>query len=609
MHSSVNLNMKNYLKFVLSLFGFWLLFFLLIRILFVGYQFLFGYKINFEFLIKSLCYGVYMDLSMTAYLIALPLFVYFINKWIPFQKILFIYHSILILILSGITAADITLYREWGFRLDKTAFLYLTAFQEAGSFISGFNIISCILLFFLFVWLGYFLLMKFKFNPTNSYYTYVLNILLFPALIIPMRGGFSIIPMNPGKVYFSNLPYANHIALNAPWNILYTALQVKKINTNIQFMSQKQADEIVDSLFQDKNENVLNILKGTRPKVLIFIMESFTAKLINKKYNEKEITPRLNEWIKKGIYFSKAYSTGDRTEIGLASILSGFPAQPQSSIVHFPKKTEKLPSLIRSLKQLDYNSTFYYGGDISFASMSSFIYNSGIDKIIDKSSFSPKTYNAKWGVHDHILFEKVYDDILKDSSQFLKICLSLSSHPPYDIPEDYYWNENQEEVLFLNTVHYTDKHLGIILDKLAALPIWNDLMILVVADHGCRFPGNDLYHVPEKFHIPIWFGGGAITMDSTITNVISQNDIAPSILHQFGVSNEAFDFSQNIFSLNHKQTAYYAFNNGFGWVDNGGVQVFSNDNKKIILSQDNPKTNMNIAKAYLQKIWNTFNAL
>ena len=146
------------------------------------------------------------------------------------------------------------------------------------------------------------------------------------------------------------------------------------------------------------------------------------------------------------------YSTGDRTEIGLASILSGFPAQPQSSIVHFPKKTEKLPSLIRSLKQLDYNSTFYYGGDISFASMSSFIYNSGIDKIIDKSSFSPKTYNAKWGVHDHILFEKVYDDILKDSSQFLKICLSLSSHPPYDIPEDYYWNENQEEVL-LSLIH------------------------------------------------------------------------------------------------------------------------------------------------------------
>ncbi len=603
-----SIQMKYYFNFVFRLTGFWLLYFCFLRLAFIGYQLFFHYSLSVNENAQTFFYGVYMDLASTAFLISIPFIVFFVSPWISFRTFLYWYSTCCIAIISGIYAADISLYREWGFRLDKTAFSYLDKFQEAGSFISVFNIVVAILFFCLNAFVGTFLYKKivhirsFQLNRP----VFLIHLILTPALIIPMRGGLSIIPMNPGKVYFSNNPFANHCALNTCWNLIYSFSQARKVKTKLKFMELDEMNRLFSSYIQQKNNRTESILKTDRPKIVFFLLESFTAKMIGQSYKGLEITPNLNKWFKKGMYYDQAYSTGDRTEIGLASTLSGFPAQPQSSIVHFPNKTAKLPSFIRALKNEHYQTSFYYGGDVSFASMNTYLYNCGIDKIIDKEQFPKESYNAKWGVHDHILFEKLYADLTMDTSRYLKICLSLSSHPPYDLPESRTWFEAKEEVQFLNTVHYADKHLGSFLDRLAQLKIWDDLLVVVIADHGCRFPGNSPYHVPEKFHIPIWFGGGAVKVDSVSHSIVSQNDLAASLLSQMNISNSNFEFSRNFFLGDYKPTAYYAYNNGFGWIESSSKRVFSNDKMELILTEGIPQTDFNIAKAFLQKVVTSF---
>ena len=66
---------------------------------------------------------------------------------------------------------------------------------------------------------------------------------------------------------------------------------------------------------------------------MICILETFTAEVNHKKYKDKEIMPRLNQLVQDGIYFPNAYGCGDRTDKGVVSVLSGYPAQPQSSIM------------------------------------------------------------------------------------------------------------------------------------------------------------------------------------------------------------------------------------------------------------------------------------
>lgn len=602
--------MRHYFQFIFRFYGFWLIFFSVLRIYFLLFQLFFGYRLTANELLGSIFYGIYMDLAFVSFIVVIPFLIYFINKWIPFRKVVYWYSTILIALIAGIYAGDISLYREWGFRLDKTAFSYLDKFQEAGSFISVFNILLVVCFFCLIAFSGTYLYQKIfttrKFEL--KYSTIWIHLIIVPALIIPMRGGLGIIPMNPGKVYFSTNPFANHCALNTCWNLAYSFSQARKVNARLQFMEAAEMNRLFDTWKLQKDNPQPRILNKQRPKILFFLLESFTAKMIGSNYKNQEITPRLNEWFKRGMYFKQAYSTGDRTEIGLACALSGFPAQPQSSIVHHPRKTEKLPSLIRSLKNENYHSSFYYGGDISFASMNSYLYNCGIESIIDKSYFPKESYNAKWGVHDHILFERLLADIAIDTSLFFKLCLSLSSHPPYDIPESRTWFESKEEVQFLNTAHYTDKYMGNVLDSLSHLPIWDDLLVIVVADHGCRFPGNSAYHLPEKFHIPIWFGGGAVGVDSTSESIVSQNDIAASLLGEMNISNDSFEFSRNFFSADYKPSAYYAYNNGFGWLEPECARVFSNDKMEIILTEGNPQTDFNIAKAFLQKVLTVFDS-
>lgn len=601
--------MKNYLRLIGSLYVFWMLFFFSLRMIFIVIQLINGFKFNFADGIFSVFYGAYMDLAMASYIMLIPLLLFFFQRWLPFNRINYSYSLLCVFLFSALYAGDAVLYKEWGFRLDKAAFAYLLKLREAASFVSVGNSIALVFLFLLYSFLGIFLFKTFyeKFVSDDSRWIYLSNLLIIPLLIIPMRGGLDIIPMNPGKVYFSNNPFSNHAALNVPWNLMYSALQAGSGDFNIHFMDDELANRTLDTLFADRNSNTEYVLNNKKPNVLFIVLESFTANLVDSKYQGTEVTPRLNEWLRKGIYCSNAYASGDRTEIGMAAIFSGFPAQPQSAIVHYPRKTEQLPSLIRNLNKDGYHSSFYYGGDASFASMNSYLLNSGCEYIMDKHQFPKSSYNAKWGVHDHILFEKLYDEIKNDSALFLKICLSLSSHPPFDIPESPTWENKDEESQFLNTAHYTDKHLGILLDRLSLLPVWNNLLIVISADHGARFPGNNQYHVPQKFKIPIWFGGGVVTKTMNIDHVSSQNDIAATVLYQLGLSNDEFLFSKNMFSGMNKAFAYYAFNNGFGWVDEHGVQVYSNDKKEIILSEGQPVMNIQTGKAFLQKVLSEFN--
>ena len=81
------------------------------------------------------------------------------------------------------------------------------------------------------------------------------------------------------------------------------------------------------------------------------------------------------------------YSSGFRTEQGLVSILSGFPAQPNNSIITSPGKAEQLPSLNIELGKKGYQSSFYYGGEVEFANMKSYLLNTHFEKIVDKNNF------------------------------------------------------------------------------------------------------------------------------------------------------------------------------------------------------------------------------
>ena len=277
----------------------------------------------------------------------------------------------------------------------------------------------------------------------NNKYRFVqaLLILLFTgSLIIPIRGGFQLSPLNQSSVYFCNNQYANNAAVNPSWNFMFSAIQMNQLNKNLyEYMKNEEVDAIINPLFEaeGKTEQVVNDSSSSNTNVILIIWESFTEKVLNKSIEGKPAIKFFPELIKEGIYFSNCYSSGDRTDKGVSAIISSYPALPKGSIINYPEKTAKLQGLGKIFSDNGYATEFYYGGEPEFMNIKSYLNAQNFQQLITKNDFKEADMNSKWGAHDDVVMRKIVNDIPKMKEPFFTTWLTLSSHEPFETPVPY----------------------------------------------------------------------------------------------------------------------------------------------------------------------------
>ena len=257
--------------------------------------------------------------------------------------------------------------------------------------------------------------------------------ILLASLIIPIRGGVGIAPINAGTVYFNENMFVNHTAINVFWNVGSSVFNQKPTRNPYNYGDLASAKALTDSLTVKKGLPV-KVLNTSRPNILIIVLESFGSALIGPLGGDPLTTPCFNSYVDKGILFTNFYASGNRTDKAMPAILNGYPAQPVASIMKEPKKTQSLPGIVKTLCESGYSSSFWYGGDINFANFNSFVINAGFKNIITKKNFDPVYYNSKWGVHDNVLFEALADSMKTVKEPFVNVVLTLSSHEPFEVP-------------------------------------------------------------------------------------------------------------------------------------------------------------------------------
>jgi phosphoglycerol transferase MdoB-like AlkP superfamily enzyme len=447
--------MRQRLRLLASYATFWIIFQIVIRAIFLLYNNELTKDLTSGEIARVFWSGIRMDLSISGYFMALTALliaatVFFQERWLYI-----ILHTIsitLIVLSSIITIVDIELYRHWGFRLDTTPFFYIAGAESeaAGSVeilvvIKLFLILTALVTIALFVYSNW-LMPNFKLlEPTHKRKALVL-VLIAALMFIPIRGSFTVAPMNSGFVYFHKTKaYANHAALNVIWNFLHSLSKSSNIKYPEKFFDKEKSNEYFES-FYPQSDSTYHLFKVKKPNVILFVLESFTADVIEPLGGLKDLTPNLNKLAEEGILFDNFYSSGDRTDKGVVSILSGYPAQTQTSISKFPNKTEKLPYLTREMNRLGYTSSFYYGGDINFANFRSYLTNCQFNTLTTEDEFEIEDYEPnKWGYHDHLVLQKVFDEIDSTQTPFFKVILTLSSHEPFDVPMEPIFKLTQDD--------------------------------------------------------------------------------------------------------------------------------------------------------------------
>lgn len=599
----------------LSLFGslglFWMVYFTVSRMLFLTYHHELAATLSWSDIFTTMALGSRMDaaiaadcLILTGLLLTLSCF----RNWKFIAVANHIIVALFIVISAIIVVADLELYRHWGFRMDSTPLMYV---GSEGAQSVSIRVVVILLSLFLLLgtgsWLLYFkwIAPRFKQLPHIQPYYAGVMLIVTALLFIPIRSSFSVAPLNTGVVYFhKTIAFANHAGINVVWNFFESVADDHKHLYPDNFYDNDRSKAILKEITSGSGNSGKVI--ASKPNILLIVLESFTARIVEPLGGVPGVTPELNQLVHEGILFDSFYASGDRTDKGIVAILSGYPAQPRSSIIKYPNKTQSLPFLSRSLANDGYHTSFVYGGDIGFANMESYLTEAGFSHITEDDDFPSALVNSKWGVHDHYVFDRLLSECDTARGPFFKMMLSLSSHEPFDVPLDPPYLEGPDEKnLFLNACHYTDKSLGDFIRKAETKEWWKNTWVIITADHGHRFPDAEELQDKGRFRIPmLWLGGAVNRSDTTIHLTASQVDIAQSVLAQTGITSPEFKFSKNIMDTNMKPFAVYIFNNGFGYVDGVNENIYD-FNLKDYVSKTGDKEET--GKAFMQMLFNDYN--
>ncbi|MCC9138250.1 LTA synthase family protein [Pontibacter silvestris] len=609
--------MKKRLYFHPLYFLFWVLYFIVARAIFLLYHLDRTQQLSSSDVSLVFFHGLHLDLSFAAYLSLLPFVASVVSAlWKGFNANAFVryYTNFFVVFIAVLLSVDLELYSFWGFRLDATPIQYLNTPGEmlASAAAAPIMLLLCISIAmsvaFILLYHRYFDLRLF--SLINNKWLVAGVALFFAALlVVPLRGGIQQIPINQSVVYFSENPYANHAGLNMPWNLMHSLLKYNKQSKNpYQYMAKEEAAERVQALYAPSPDSALQVVSNQKPNVLFIILESYTAKFVESLGGEKGVTPNLNKLAAEGISFTNMYASGDRSEKGMVALLSGYPVQTITSIIKTPKKTEKLPHLSQVFEQQGYRTSYYYGGELEFANIKSYLLNGGYDHLIDKYDFPSSSYNSKWGAHDHILFERVLQDLQKEKEPFFTTVYTLSSHEPFEIPIAPKFPGTDNEALFRNSVYYTDWALGRFVVEAKNRPWWQNTLVVIVADHGHPLPGNDANYQTSKFRIPFILTGGAVEARGLKINTIgSQTDIATTLLTQLNLPHQNFKWGRNLLAPVSHPFAFYVFNDGFGYVTEQGELTIDNVSKTpITRDPEVTEDQLKNGEAYMQYSFEDF---
>ena len=580
-------------------------------------------------------HGLPLDLSMAGYLSVIPGFLSIAVVWLKrdlVKPIMNIYFIIASLFITCSFLLNASLYPYWKYPLDSTPlFYFFTSPADAIASVSIWQVIlSIVILIVLTVGVWFTLRMRGEKRQQYSRYGYgyegfgrgkrnrfddfdrhrgrtsIILLLLTGLLFLPIRGGITVSTMNTGQAYYSQNAYLNHSAVNPLFSLLESITHQEDFASQYRFMKDKEADKIFATMTSTSDENTYPLLneatfkKGT-PDILIVIMESFASDIMPSMGSYKDVAVCLDSIAQQSILFTRFYANSFRTDRGMVSILSGYPAQPTTSIMRYPRKTSQLPSIARNLaKYKNYKTTYYYGGDADFCNMRSYLVSQGYQHIISDANFPIEDKLSKWGVPDHILAAKMMEDIKAQQNEkrpMLRILQTSSSHEPFEVP--YHRLKDKR----LNAFAYTDSVMGAIVREYRKLPRWKNTLIVFVPDHVGGYKENLNDHDRSRYQIPLILAGGAISRPMKVGIIGSQHDIAATLLGQLGVEHREFTFSKNMMSDATPKFAFFAVNDAFGVVSEENSLIYDNRAKRIVYDKGEKGFNLKRGQAYLQKLY------
>jgi phosphoglycerol transferase MdoB-like AlkP superfamily enzyme len=545
--------------------------------------------------------GFRYDLMILSYIFVFPILLSIIcspfrslalyNFSLKLKKTYFYFFTLVIVVLLG---ADFGFYSYFGDHLnplffglveDDTKAVIDSVIDNYPVFWFGLLIVLCLGL----LWLP----AKFTFNSLHrkqkSFFKggalSYLSFSLLPLIIVVIgsRGGLNSYVLSPKYSDFSDDVFINVLSVNGIIT-LEKAIKERRTYNRADYNALEKygygkdykkafSDYLGLDVSYTKDSDLISLLErrtstkelSKKYNVVVFVMESFGAFWM--QYNDMNFNfmGSLNKHFKEDILFKKNVSSSNGTIGSILTIMTNLPFR--SGAKNFSmSKYMNLPLSSSSnipFQKHGYESTYLYGGKLSWRKLGSYAKIQGFNNIIGEGKIKKK-YNlskkdgTEWGLYDEYIFNYAFDQLSHEKPQFI-LALSTTNHPPFRIPTNFELPSlipgeklqgriKREEDLFkrrFEAFNYANEKLAQFIQKVKDSKFKDNTIIAVTGDHN--FWGSINYKTSEsfvKYTVPLYF--------------YLPNEIKPSSYDAYKVSGHE-DIMTTIYNLTLSNTPYLTF--------------------------------------------------
>ena len=236
---------------------------------------------------------------------------------------------------------------------------------------------------------------------------------------------------------------------------------------------------------------------------------------------------------------------------------------------HFSgNKINSLPTLLRDK---GYYSAFFHGAPNGSMGFDAFANLSGFDEYVGKDEYNNNDdFDGIWGIWDEKFLQFFANEMSTFKQPFYTTVFTVSSHHPYNLPDEYQDKFKGGPKPVHRTIQYTDYSLKKFFESASKMPWFNNTIFVLTADHASAEIQFQEYNSPwGYFSIPIIFYEPGNTVMSMKPEIIQQADIMPTVLGLLHYDKPYISFGRDIltneepFAFNYLNNVYQAFMGGY----------------------------------------------
>lgn len=622
--------MKKYWITLLKMLAFLLVLFATMRIVFlIKYWSLVTLgEIPFGVILKGFWSALPLDVATASFMLAIPaiymLVSLFVDKDTLFGPLRW-YFYLMVAVYNLTAFGDIGIYGEWRTKLSYRALMYLQNPSEVINTAETEHTLLLIVLWSFFTVLFCWLYTKFvepkhldlhnEEKKPNRFVLLGSFILIIGMLFLGMRGGFNEIPITSSKVYYSSHKFANEMSVNPAYYLVENILNSKKVESRAHFnyLDFESAKHRTEKLHDMTCDATTSILKMEKPNVVVVLLESWSADLIESLGGEPGITPNFHELEKDGLLFTNIYASANRSQHAMSSLFGGLPGMPVTTITNHPDKYYAVPSLVKKMDSIGYYNSFYFGGELNYGNILSYLRYNEFDRIIEAKDIDEGFFKGKLGYHDTDVMPWYVEQLSDHPQPFFSTLFTQSTHSPYDYPkifDELEWPAIEKQ--YVNSGHYTDIAIGLFMEKARQQEWYDSTLFIFVADHSHTSYKNHRIDSFDHHKIPMLIYGEPLRdslRGKTFDKICGNTDLPAMILAQLGQSHDEFFWSKDVFNQCYKPFAFFELNEGLGWKTPEGEFVYHNTGNfvKNTLPENISDSVVLDGKAYMQYHFDLFN--